>query len=170
MSVFLFRTKWLSNPWIRGGYSHISTECDRSGYGIRKLSEPVVVDDVPRILLAGEAVHPSHYSTTHGAFESGQQQATIVHEFISMESWILTCLEFAILYIPVKIHTNIIQQILHLYNKICSLFCVFELNKYRIWHGITIVWFSHYRQTENQFALIFYNVSISGYWLLFYVV
>lgn len=82
---FVCRTKWLSNPWIRGGYSHIASECDHAGYGIRKLGEPVFVDDVPRILLAGEAVHPSHYSTTHGAFESGQQQAAVLHEFISMK-------------------------------------------------------------------------------------
>lgn len=29
----------------------------------------------PTILIAGEAAHESHFSTTHGAFESGQSQA-----------------------------------------------------------------------------------------------
>ncbi|KAJ8930082.1 hypothetical protein NQ314_017163 [Rhamnusium bicolor] len=79
------KTKWLSNPWIKGSYCHITPECDHSGSGLNELAEPVYVDGVPRIILAGEAVHPSHYSTTHGAFESGQQQAALLHQYIMKE-------------------------------------------------------------------------------------
>lgn len=32
----------------------------------------------PTILLAGESVHKTHYSTVHGAFESGQNQARVI--------------------------------------------------------------------------------------------
>jgi len=36
----------------------------------------------PTILFAGEAAHPIHFSTTHGAFETGQYQAKRVLEFM----------------------------------------------------------------------------------------
>nr|CAI5835227.1 unnamed protein product [Callosobruchus analis] len=85
--ILVIRTKWLSNPLIRGSYSHITPECDKSiGVGIEGLSKPIRgLDGVPRILLAGEAVHPSHYSTTHGAFESGAQQAAWIAEYLKAD-------------------------------------------------------------------------------------
>lgn len=36
--------------------------------------------------MAGEGVHSSHYSTTHGAYESGQQQAQLLVEYITKTS------------------------------------------------------------------------------------
>ncbi|KAJ8957285.1 hypothetical protein NQ318_007849 [Aromia moschata] len=75
-------TRWFSNPWIKGSYCHITPECDHSGSVMDKLAQPVFVENVPRIILAGEAVHPSHYSTTHGAYESGLQQAALLYEYI----------------------------------------------------------------------------------------
>ncbi|KAJ8972006.1 hypothetical protein NQ317_017255 [Molorchus minor] len=71
----VLRTKWNSNPYVKGSYCHITPECDHSDSAIHKLAEPIYINDVPKIIFAGEAVHPSHYSTTHGAYESGQQQA-----------------------------------------------------------------------------------------------
>ncbi|XP_018567633.1 peroxisomal N(1)-acetyl-spermine/spermidine oxidase-like isoform X3 [Anoplophora glabripennis] len=81
----VIRTKWFSNPWVKGSYCHITPECDDPHSGMDKMSEPVFVRGVPRIILAGEAVHPSHYSTTHGAFESGQEQAAVLHKYIIRE-------------------------------------------------------------------------------------
>lgn len=78
----VIRTQWLSNPCVRGSYCHITPECDSTHLGIRKLKEPVLVDGVPRIILAGEAIHPSHYSTTHGAYESGQDQAAHLIDYL----------------------------------------------------------------------------------------
>lgn len=75
-----FRTQWLSNPWVLGGYSHITPDCDRLGAVHHSLSEGVFVGDKLKILLAGEAVHASHYSTTHGAYESGEEQARFLCE------------------------------------------------------------------------------------------
>ncbi|CAG9768573.1 unnamed protein product [Ceutorhynchus assimilis] len=79
----VIRTQWLSNPYVKGSYCHITPECDAPNSGIRALRKPVMVDDVPRIILAGEAIHPSHYSTTHGAYESGLDQAQVICDFIS---------------------------------------------------------------------------------------
>lgn len=42
--------------------------------------------DEPKVLLAGEAVHRTHFSTTHGAFESGQQQARVLLDYIKKEN------------------------------------------------------------------------------------
>ncbi|VEN50959.1 unnamed protein product [Callosobruchus maculatus] len=84
----VIRTKWLSNPLTRGSYSHITPDCDKSiGVGIEGLGKPIRgLDGVPRILLAGEAVHTSHYSTTHGAFESGAEQAAWIAEYLSAKA------------------------------------------------------------------------------------
>ncbi|XP_060523579.1 peroxisomal N(1)-acetyl-spermine/spermidine oxidase-like isoform X2 [Cylas formicarius] len=79
--IKVVRTRWLSNPYVRGSYCHITPECDEMDV-IRQLGEPVVVDGIPRVLLAGEAVHPSHYSTTHGAFESGERQARVIRDYL----------------------------------------------------------------------------------------
>jgi len=38
----------------------------------------------PGLLFAGEAFHPIHYSTTHGAFESGRDQAGKVIQWRSL--------------------------------------------------------------------------------------
>ncbi|CAH2002172.1 unnamed protein product [Acanthoscelides obtectus] len=83
--TLLIRTKWLSNRLTLGSYSHVTPDCDKAvGVGIEGLSEPIRgPDGVPRILLAGEAVHLSHYSTTHGAFESGTERAAWLAEYIN---------------------------------------------------------------------------------------
>ncbi|XP_044259616.1 spermine oxidase-like isoform X2 [Tribolium madens] len=84
--VKVIRTTWCSNSWILGGYSHITPDCDQLNCGMQKLSEPIFVDGKPRVLMAGEAVHSSHYSTAHGAYESGQQQAELLIEYMMKNS------------------------------------------------------------------------------------
>lgn len=81
-----FRTKWLSNKWTKGSYSHISSRCDLTKSSPSDLGRPILVKGTPRVLIAGEAVHTSHYSTTHGAFESGLQQSNILYEYIKSKS------------------------------------------------------------------------------------
>ena len=40
------------------------------------LAEPVCVNDTrPVLLFAGEATHPRHYGTTHGALLTGRREA-----------------------------------------------------------------------------------------------
>jgi spermine oxidase len=84
--IVFFRTTWFSNPWVLGGYSHITPDCDRLNLGMHQLSEPIFVDGKPRLLIAGEAAHSSHYSTTHGAYESGKEQAELLAEYMMKNS------------------------------------------------------------------------------------
>jgi len=58
------RTRWRAEPFVRGSYSHAGI----GAAGQRAvLAEPV--DD--RIFFAGEACHPTDFSTAHGAYETG---------------------------------------------------------------------------------------------------
>ncbi|KRT82898.1 hypothetical protein AMK59_3209, partial [Oryctes borbonicus] len=75
LPIKVIKSTWISNPWVRGAYSHTTPACDRAGCGPSTLAVPVTMDGVPKIFFAGEAVHESHFSTTHGAFESGERQA-----------------------------------------------------------------------------------------------
>ncbi|KAG7190625.1 hypothetical protein KM043_006709 [Ampulex compressa] len=77
------RTKWRTNKYVRGGYSHIPVCCDYNGVTPGTLLKPVwgtIIKNnrsqiVPIIMLAGEATHDHFYSTTHGAYETGIKQA-----------------------------------------------------------------------------------------------
>ncbi|XP_037047897.1 spermine oxidase-like [Bradysia coprophila] len=111
-------TRWYSNPFVRGAYSYISTDCDKNGTSSRLLSKPITVADlslsvkglstqfaknlimpadldsvnnqrqevvmdcrIPLILFAGEACHQQYFSTAHGAFLSGIEQAEKILNF-----------------------------------------------------------------------------------------
>ncbi|XP_075223796.1 peroxisomal N(1)-acetyl-spermine/spermidine oxidase-like isoform X3 [Lycorma delicatula] len=87
----VFRSCWHSNRFICGGYSHSTVECDSdSDVKIDYLAQPVYIRTKnafkhPAVMLAGEAVHETHFSTTHGAFESGQRQANEVLRFLKLK-------------------------------------------------------------------------------------
>jgi len=62
------RTGWRDNPWIRGSYSAAVP----GGHAARaELARPLH----ERILFAGEATHPSAFTTCHGAWLSGERAA-----------------------------------------------------------------------------------------------
>lgn len=82
-NIVYFRSKWVSYQWTKGAYSYCSTKCDVLETRQQKLSEPVCVNDEPKVLFAGEAVHDTHFSTTHGAYESGQKQADVLLNYLS---------------------------------------------------------------------------------------
>ncbi|XP_034936722.1 uncharacterized protein [Chelonus insularis] len=77
------RTQWNKNKYMRGSYSHITTKCDEHHISPANLAKPVwakiiqnnLVKNVPVLMFAGEATHDNFYSTTHGAYDSGQIQA-----------------------------------------------------------------------------------------------
>ncbi|XP_048393056.1 peroxisomal N(1)-acetyl-spermine/spermidine oxidase-like isoform X2 [Stegostoma tigrinum] len=75
----VFVTKWSSNPYTRGSYSHISI--NSTGDMIDTLAEPLpqakegIPSPMMQILFAGEATHRSSHSTTHGALLSGWREA-----------------------------------------------------------------------------------------------
>jgi hypothetical protein len=39
----------------------------------------------PVILLAGEATHERYFSTTHGAYETGQAQAKVILDYLNSQ-------------------------------------------------------------------------------------
>ena len=62
-------TAWCREPWIGGSYSAATPG---GGYAARaEIARPLH----ERILFAGEATHPHHFTTAHGAWESGERAA-----------------------------------------------------------------------------------------------
>ncbi|XP_018328578.1 spermine oxidase-like isoform X2 [Agrilus planipennis] len=72
--IKVIRSCWLSNRRVGGGYSYSTPENDDSNKDRSQLLKAALEGDIPRILLAGEAVHLTYFSTVHGAFESGRSQ------------------------------------------------------------------------------------------------
>uniref|UniRef100_A0A182WL46 Amine oxidase domain-containing protein n=1 Tax=Anopheles minimus TaxID=112268 RepID=A0A182WL46_9DIPT len=72
----VLRSKWSSNRLFRGSYSSRSITTEKLGTGAQHLSTPLTdADRNPVILFAGEATSHDHYSTVHGAIESGYREA-----------------------------------------------------------------------------------------------
>ncbi|KAK4877828.1 hypothetical protein RN001_010334 [Aquatica leii] len=73
----IIRNNWYTNPHFRGTYSFQTPHTRR---GIHSdaviLSEPLGNNgEKPNLLFAGEASNPTHYSTVHGAIETGFREA-----------------------------------------------------------------------------------------------
>jgi spermine oxidase len=73
-------TKWHSNKFIRGSYSFSSIKGDETNFTGKILSQPICAKGAeltmkPILYFAGEACHEKYFSTTHGAFLSGTEQA-----------------------------------------------------------------------------------------------
>ncbi|KAE8739797.1 hypothetical protein FOCC_FOCC014689 [Frankliniella occidentalis] len=70
------RSSWWSNPHFKGSFSYISLDSDRADVRAAHLAEPILdAHDQLAILFAGEATHGRHYTSVHGAIESGQREA-----------------------------------------------------------------------------------------------
>ncbi len=67
----LAATRWRHEDWIGGSYSHA-----RVGRADARQALAAPVDD--RLFFAGEACHPSDFSTAHGAYETGIAAADAV--------------------------------------------------------------------------------------------
>lgn len=73
-------TKWGQDQFSYGSFANIPV--GSSGHDMIVLSEPV--ED--KILFAGEATFPLHYSTVHGAMKSGRREfARIIRKFFPFE-------------------------------------------------------------------------------------
>ena len=69
----ILRSSWCTDRLFRGSYSYNalgSSKLDRE-----ELGRPVDGSTHLQLLFAGEATHPSMFSTTNGAFDSGEREA-----------------------------------------------------------------------------------------------
>ena len=69
----IMRSTWCSDPYIRGCYSYNTRGSGRVDR--EELGRPVDGSTPLQLLFAGEATHPTMFSTTNGAFESGEREA-----------------------------------------------------------------------------------------------
>ena len=53
----------------------MTSACDTQEVGPASLARPVFFDNGCSLHFAGEATNPSHFSTVHGAIESGWREA-----------------------------------------------------------------------------------------------
>lgn len=74
-----FCSRWNSNELIQGAYSFTSRKTDHIRDWEKVLSKPITFElpgkQKNTVLLAGEACHEFYFSTVHGAFLSGMEQA-----------------------------------------------------------------------------------------------
>ncbi|KAH8307299.1 hypothetical protein KR044_009190 [Drosophila immigrans] len=81
------RTQWHSNPNFRGSYSFRTTQADALRTGPWDLETPLVdVCGKPRLLFAGEASSKTHFSTVHGATETGWREADRLNAYYSRKA------------------------------------------------------------------------------------
>ncbi|XP_062257223.1 peroxisomal N(1)-acetyl-spermine/spermidine oxidase-like isoform X2 [Platichthys flesus] len=71
----ILRTQWFHDPWTCGSYSHPAVGC--TAQDLENLMEPLPSKGTQplQVLFAGEATHPCHYSTVHGALLTGWREA-----------------------------------------------------------------------------------------------
>ncbi|XP_059050300.1 peroxisomal N(1)-acetyl-spermine/spermidine oxidase-like [Achroia grisella] len=73
---YVCRTYWNTNPFTRGTYSYDNLLTPQYPTARSDLAEPLTDSSGnPRVLFAGEATNPTHYSTVHGAVETGYREA-----------------------------------------------------------------------------------------------
>ncbi|CAH2064961.1 unnamed protein product, partial [Iphiclides podalirius] len=72
----MIRTTWYSNPYTRGSYTFDSMESMKYPDSRKDLGTPLLDSaGTPRVLFAGEATNLRHFSTVHGASETGYREA-----------------------------------------------------------------------------------------------
>ena len=75
------RSKWSSDRLFRGSYSSRSTLTETLGTGAQYLGSYLAnKDGTPVVMFAGEATNRFHFSTVHGAIESGFREADRVFD------------------------------------------------------------------------------------------
>ncbi|KAG6456711.1 hypothetical protein O3G_MSEX009900 [Manduca sexta] len=72
----MLRSNWYKNPYTRGGYTYDNILTPQYPNAREDLGKPLL-DSAgnPRVLFAGEATNRQHYSTVHGASETGYREA-----------------------------------------------------------------------------------------------
>ena len=73
ISIFYYRTKWRSEPYILGSYAAIPCGFDYGSF--EEMLRPITYESVPKVYFAGEAYHKYFYSTIHAAYQTAVDQA-----------------------------------------------------------------------------------------------
>ncbi|XP_045509220.1 spermine oxidase-like isoform X2 [Colias croceus] len=72
----MLRSKWYSNPYTRGSYSFDNLNTPNYPHAREALGAPLLDSSgTPRVLFAGEATNPTHFSTVAGASDTGYREA-----------------------------------------------------------------------------------------------
>ena len=76
------KTQWASDRLYRGSYSYPAIKSDFPR-DLNDLAEPILSGEsnIPLVLFAGEATHPTAYSTVHGARLTGLREADRIIQF-----------------------------------------------------------------------------------------
>ncbi|CAB3258118.1 unnamed protein product [Arctia plantaginis] len=75
--IDMLRSTWYSNPFTRGSYTYDNLQTPLHPNAREILAEPLVDrSGAPRVLFAGEATDSHHFSTVHGATDTGHREAT----------------------------------------------------------------------------------------------
>ncbi|XP_034483052.1 spermine oxidase-like [Drosophila innubila] len=78
------RTQWHSNPNFRGSYSSRTNYTDELRTGPWDLATPLLdLGGRPKVQFAGEASSKTHFSSVHGAVETGWREADRLNEYYS---------------------------------------------------------------------------------------
>ncbi|XP_045479649.1 spermine oxidase-like isoform X1 [Harmonia axyridis] len=82
--IRMVRSQWVTNPQFRGSFSYETPNMEKllpSAHS--EFLEPIKDESgVPRILFAGEATHPTRFSTADGSLASGFMQADKLIKYI----------------------------------------------------------------------------------------
>ncbi|XP_043266526.1 uncharacterized protein [Venturia canescens] len=71
----MLRSRWFSDPHFRGTYSHRTPESKGVDSPRAQIAEPIMGQEKPRVMFAGEATSTHQYSTVHGAISTGWREA-----------------------------------------------------------------------------------------------
>ncbi|XP_072946863.1 spermine oxidase-like isoform X3 [Epargyreus clarus] len=72
----MMRSTWYTNPFTRGSYTYDNLLMPQHPHIRETLASPLLdTAGTPRVLFAGEATDNTHFSTVHGASDSGYREA-----------------------------------------------------------------------------------------------
>ncbi|KAJ8704829.1 hypothetical protein PYW08_012149 [Mythimna loreyi] len=74
--IAMLRSSWYANPYTRGSYTYDNVLTPQFPNARATLAAPLVDSaGTPRVLFAGEATDNTHFSTVHGATDTGFREA-----------------------------------------------------------------------------------------------
>lgn len=82
MVAYIYRNNWYSNPHFRGTYSYQTVASRKMQPDAMK----IIAEPVKNLHFAGEATNFQHYSTVHGAIETGYREAELLRKALIVKA------------------------------------------------------------------------------------